>query len=317
MKVPFKLSVLILSAAALCTAHHSKAQGYHVDRNGLIRDSKTRAEVSFYGVNYTLPFAHAYRMHKALGVDMRKAIDKDVYHFSRLGFNAYRIHVWDVEISDLQGNLLENEHLDLFDYLVLKLKERGIRLVITPIAYWGNGYPERDEPQQGFSARWAKREVNRNDTAIAAQENFLRQFVSHVNPYTGTAYGKEPDVVGFEINNEPTNDTEPAFTTAYVNRMVAAIRSTGCRAPIFYNMSHNFQNTQAFYDAKVDGGTFQWYPSGLVAGRTRTGNFLPAVDSYPIPFDSIRNFNKRALSFQLRGMGIGTVYRDGRGELRD
>ena len=44
------------------------------------------------------------------GVDRKTAIDRDVYHMARLGLNAYRIHIWDVEISDAEGNLLENEH---------------------------------------------------------------------------------------------------------------------------------------------------------------------------------------------------------------
>ena len=57
--------------------------------------------------------------------------DKDVYHLSRLGLNAYRIHLWDVELTDGQGNLLENEHIDLMDYLIAKLKERNIHIVIT------------------------------------------------------------------------------------------------------------------------------------------------------------------------------------------
>ena len=38
-----------------------------------------------------------------------------------MGVNAYRIHVWDYEITDAEGNLLPNEHLDLFDYLIVKL----------------------------------------------------------------------------------------------------------------------------------------------------------------------------------------------------
>ncbi len=57
------------------------------------------------GVNYTLPFAHAYRALGYLGVDRKAAIDKDVYHLSRLGLNAYRIHLWDVEADRRQGNL--------------------------------------------------------------------------------------------------------------------------------------------------------------------------------------------------------------------
>ena len=89
-------------------------------------------------MNYTVPFAYGYRSHKALGIDIEKAIDADVYHMARLGLDAFRVHVWDVEISDSLGNLLENEHLRLFDYLVKKLKEHNIKILITPIAFWGN-----------------------------------------------------------------------------------------------------------------------------------------------------------------------------------
>jgi beta-glucosidase/6-phospho-beta-glucosidase/beta-galactosidase len=64
--------------------------------------------------------------------------------FVRLGFDAFRVHVWDREISDKEGKLLDNEHLDLFDYLLSKLEENNITIIITPIAWWGNGWPEPD-----------------------------------------------------------------------------------------------------------------------------------------------------------------------------
>ncbi len=270
------------------------AQSYFVDKNGILRSSGDNQESAFFGVNYMLPFAHGYRMHKQLGVDMKEAVDQDVYHMARLGFNAYRIHVWDIEISDSDGNLLENEHLDLLDYLISRLKKRNIKIVYTPMAYWGNGYPERDQLLPGFSSRWGKCDITRDEEAICVQEKYLSQFAEHTNPYTGLKIKDDPDVVGFEINNEPCNATSPQETTTYVNRMVNAIRNTGCKKPVFYNVSHNMSNTQAFYRAKIDGGTFQWYPSGLVAGRTRKGNFLPAVDSYPIPFGNIKGFADKA-----------------------
>ena len=68
----------------------------YVDGKGVMRWSDTRREASFYGTNYTLPFAHAYRAIGYLGLDRKATIDKDVYHFARLGFNAYRNHLWDV-----------------------------------------------------------------------------------------------------------------------------------------------------------------------------------------------------------------------------
>ena len=286
-----------------------QSQSYSVDKNGILRSSIDKQEVSFFGVNYTLPFAHAYRMHKQIGVDLKKAIDQDVYHFARLGFTAFRIHVWDVEISDKEGNLMNNEHLDLLDYLISKLKERDIKILYTPIAFWGNGYPEKDEKLFGFSSYWNKCEMTSVEDAISAQEEYLYQFTEHINPYTKLKIKDDPDVVGFEINNEPCNSTSPEKTTLFVNRMVNAIRKTNCKKPVFYNVSHNFQNTQAFYNASIDGGTFQWYPSGLVAGHTRQGNFLPAVDNYPIPFDNIKHFkNKAKIVYEFDPADIADPY---------
>lgn len=123
----------------------------YIDESGVMRWSDSDREASFYGVNYTLPFAHAYRAINYVGKNHKEAIDKDVYHFARLGFNAYRIHIWDVEISDSEGNVINNDHLDLLDYLIAKLKERNIRVLITAMTTFGNGYPEKNQKTGGFS----------------------------------------------------------------------------------------------------------------------------------------------------------------------
>jgi hypothetical protein len=54
----------------------------YVDQNGTLRWTKDKKEAAFFGVNYTTPFAYAYRAHKALGVDLEKAIQQDVYHLA-------------------------------------------------------------------------------------------------------------------------------------------------------------------------------------------------------------------------------------------
>lgn len=287
-------SVLFLLAASVSTVWGGEPAGIQVDKKGVMRRSDTGDEVSFFGVNYTLPFAHAYRAMEYLGVDHKEAIDRDVYHFARLGFNAYRIHIWDVEISDAEGNLVENHHLDLLDYLICKLKERGIGIVLTAQTNFGNGYPERNRPTGGFSYLYDKCDVHRNPEAIAAQERYIAALVSHVNPYTGEAYMDDHDVVGFEINNEPCHAGTQEQTRDYIDRMLAALRKAGNRKPVFYNVSHNMQQTEAYYSTAIAGTTYQWYPTGLVAGRTRSGNFLPFVDEYDIPFDTVRGFDGKA-----------------------
>src|SRR5687768_5477850 len=163
----FSICFLFVLASHFLYAQHTKS-GVYVDKLGVLRWRTDNKEAAFFGVNYTTPFAHAYRAHKALNVDLEKAIQQDVYHFARLGLDAFRVHVWDTEISDTLGNLLENEHLRLFDFLLAELKKRNIKTIITPIAFWGNGYPERDEPTPGFSRKYGRGRVTTNDTAITA-----------------------------------------------------------------------------------------------------------------------------------------------------
>ncbi|MDA3852957.1 MAG: hypothetical protein PF444_01750 [Bacteroidales bacterium] len=287
---------LFIVICLLLTARVSaqKTSSVYVDKTGTMRWSDSQDEASFFGVNYTLPFAHAYRAVGYLGKDRKKAIDDDVYHFSRLGFNAYRIHLWDVEISDSTGHLLNNEHLDLLDYLIAKLKERHIHVVITPQTNFGNGYPEKNQQTEGFSSHYDKCSVHSDSLAIAAQERYLAALVQHVNPYTGRAYKDDPIIVGFEVNNEPCHSGSIAQTHAYITRMLAALKKAGNTKPVFYNVSHNRQVVEAYYDSDIQGTTYQWYPTGLVSGHTRKGNFLAHVDEYPIPFSEIKGFKNKA-----------------------
>ncbi|ARK09332.1 cellulase family glycosylhydrolase [Fibrella sp. ES10-3-2-2] len=289
--------LVIFVCAAFSTLAQTKPNPknlIYVDKAGVIRYTKTNQEAAFYGVNYCLPFAYGYRAVKALNTKPETAIDQDVYHIARMGADAFRVHVWDTEISDSLGNLLDNDHLRLFDYLVAQLKKRHIKVIITPIAYWGNGYPERDERTPGFSRVYGKGKVNQIENGIKAQEEYVRQFFRHVNPFTKSTYGNDPDVIAVELNNEPTHAGPKPTVTQYINRINAALRSTGWDKPIFYNISQNPWYADAVAKSDVNGFSFQWYPLGLVAGRTIQGNSLLHVDRYLIPFDTIPAFKNKA-----------------------
>ncbi|MGB7843036.1 MAG: cellulase family glycosylhydrolase [Salinimicrobium sp.] len=287
MTKSFKITFLLLLSSFLFSfqsfSQKTNAGDIYVDRHGVMYWS-TGKEVKGFGVNYTAAFAHAYRTAKRQGVDLKKAIDSDVYHFSRLGFDLYRIHVWDTEISDAEGNLLENEHLELFDYLLSKLKEHHINYMITPIAYWGNGWPEPDEDTPGFSHKYGKAESLTNPEAIKAQENYLEQFVNHINSYTGIAYKNDPNLLAFEISNEPHHREKPEEVKKFIGKMVEAVRATGTKKPVFYNVSHSIHLADTYAEAGIQGGTFQWYPTGLGFGKELEGNLLPNVNDYDIPF---------------------------------
>ena len=150
------LLTFLLSFSYSIAQNQSSDATIYIDTHGIMKWTENNEEVQGFGVNYTVPFAHGFRTAKQLNINLKEAIDNDVYHFSRLGFDLYRVHIWDTEISDTLGNLIENDHLDAFDYLLKKLKEKNINFIITPIAFWGNGWPEPDESTPGFSHKYDK-----------------------------------------------------------------------------------------------------------------------------------------------------------------
>jgi len=305
-------NVLFLSEVPAQTSTNSNGSSIYVDDQGVMRWRSNEKELALFGVNYSIPFAHGYRAINYVGADHEETIDSDVYHFARMGLDAYRIHVWDIEISDQNGNLVENDHLRLLDYLIMRLEERGIKIVLTTMRNSDNAYPEsNDVLGYGFSRKWQKygNVAHHTPEAIAAQQRYVKGFLNHVNQYTGISYKDDPDILAFEINNEPHHKNNVEEVRDYLDKMTSAMRETGLNKPIFYNMSHNFGVTEAFLAADIQGGTFQWYPTGLNAGFTQKGNFLPNVDSYPIPFSDEPGFqNKGRLVYEFSSADVADSY---------
>lgn len=267
----------------------------YVDKEGVMRRSDTNEEVSYYGTNYTSPFAYSYRALGYLGKDRKRAIDRDIYHISRLGLNAFRLHLWDAELADSAGNLLSNDHLDLLDYTIAEFEKRGIDIILTAQTNFGNGYPEKNIDTGAFTYDFDKCKIHDDPKAREIQSRYLDALARHVNPYTGRSYASDNAIIAMEINNEPCHSGTKKEVTEYINRMAKTLRKAGFDKPILYNVTHNPDVTSAYYDADIDGTTFQWYPTSLVAGHERKGNLLPAFDEYTIPWkDTMQNYGKLA-----------------------
>jgi hypothetical protein len=93
MKLSIHPIMFCCCLALLCNRLHGQTRQpsqnlVYVDKQGVLRFTNDKSEASFFGVNYTVPFAYGYRSHKALGKDLKKAIDEDVYHLARLGLDA-------------------------------------------------------------------------------------------------------------------------------------------------------------------------------------------------------------------------------------
>ncbi|MDQ7818060.1 MAG: cellulase family glycosylhydrolase [Melioribacteraceae bacterium] len=297
--------------ASIIFSQNNNNSGVYIDDSGIIRWKDSQKEVSLFGVNYTTPFAYSYRAHKRLGLSLKDAIDLDVAQMVRLGFNAFRVHVWDREITDKDGNIILNKHLDLLDYLLSKLAENGIKTIITPIAWWGTGWPEPDPHTDGFSQSYSKVELVTNDTARSAQRNYLKQFMLHKNKYNKFTYGTDPSIIAMEIINEPFHPENREQVTGYINEMVKVIRGTGYEKPIFYNISENWndEQAQAVVNADIQGISFQWYPTGLVHNKMLDGNYLINVNKYLIPSENIKGFEtKSRMIYEFDAADIGRSY---------
>jgi len=313
-------SLMLLAAVGLAPGYGASLRAQaptpadvpvRVDQEGVMRWTADGEEVALFGVNYSTPFAHAYRAHGYRGVDRKRAIDADVLHLARLGLDAYRIHVWDREVSDREGNLVENDHLDLLDYLLGRLADHGIKVILTPIAWWPAGYPEPDPGSTGFSEDYEKPEMSVDLEARRAQSNYLAQFVNHRNPYTGLTYAEDPNLLAIEIFNEPRHPAGPEETTRYIDAMATALRDAGLRKPIFYNISENFtdEHGHAVCSAEIEGVSHQWYPTGLVRNGAVGGNMLPNVDRYTIPYADFPECQDKArMVYEFDAADVGGSY---------
>ena len=155
----------------------------------------------FFGVNYYAPFAESHDLLRRKGLDVRRVIREDISQFRRLGLNGLRVHCYDIEMSDGDGKLLDNEHLDLFDYLVAACASNGIRTVVTLMSAWNTPESNRGEAK-GFASRFPRAQLTSNPAAIAAQVRFAESLVAHVNPYTGARYADDPAMPFISLVNE-------------------------------------------------------------------------------------------------------------------
>jgi hypothetical protein len=308
------LLVALAPFAAISADTESATRKVYLDKAGVIRWRDDNSEVALFGANYCLMSGGDYRMAGLVGADRKKMIDEDMAQFARMGWTALRLCSWgDWENSDRAGNLVVNDHVDLLDYLVAKARERGIYILLTPIHGYSPAFPDQmNKPvtNVGFSRWFEKKEMGTNPASIAAQANYIGQLLRHVNPYTGVALKDEPALLFVEVINEPIHHPEDlAGSIAYINALVKAVRDTGTDKITFFNVSQDFKIAEAIKQSNVDGASFGWYPSGLVAGRTLKGNFLQAVDAYPDMLrPELKNRPRIVYEFDTADLNTGYMY---------
>lgn len=182
--------------------------------------------VRFWGVNVVSLFP------------THKAAEQVAADIAGYGFNLVRPHHmmrpsldWNINskipaLVDYKGNThtLDREVLDRFDYFNAELRKRGVYLAFA--LRWSRTYRPDDADilvtDGEDKGRWleALRELEGwdwrrsidsrkllpvlDERCWEVEKAFIRNLLTHVNPYTGVAYGQDPQIISLEVINEAT-----------------------------------------------------------------------------------------------------------------
>ncbi len=123
---------------------------------------------------------------------------------ARFGINCVRMHHMDSRSiwGDSPDKLtIDPQRLERLDYLIYQLKQHGVYVNINlHVSRWFG--PSEEFVNQQQRPKYDKGLDNFEPRMIELQKRYARDLLTHVNPYTGNPYTREPAVAFIEINNE-------------------------------------------------------------------------------------------------------------------
>jgi len=161
----------------------------------LVFESAPQTPLKLYGAN--LCFSANYP-------DQATA-DRMVDYFVKTGYNTVRFHHMDTDLLDKSAPdslTFDPAKLDKLDYLFAKCKEKG--LYITVDFYVNRVFKAGDKiPECTFySERQMKMLVPVSPAAMDNWKEFVRRWMTHINPYTKLAWGSDPTLFAVNLVNE-------------------------------------------------------------------------------------------------------------------
>jgi aryl-phospho-beta-D-glucosidase BglC (GH1 family) len=159
---------------------------------GVIKDGAGR-RVRWFGFNFT----------GDANLPPRSEAPKIAAHLAKLGVNIVRLHFLDFNWGP--GSLLNYPDngpinpgaLDRLDSFISELKKQGIYVNLNlHVGRAYTGTPSGYDFSKGLDHFYPP--------YIAQFKQYVRDLVTHVNPYTGATYADEPAVACIEVNNENT-----------------------------------------------------------------------------------------------------------------
>ena len=189
------------------------------DANGHFVFSNTGRRVRFWATNIgaSAAFPPSPNYPPQAGEAPSGAAGQLAARLAKLGFNAVRLHHLDNPnwAGDGSGTLwqaagdntlvINPAQLDRLDHLIYQLKRQAIyvdlNLHVSRTFVANDGLTAADELNNS-SIEFSKNVTIFDPVAIALQQRFAEQLLTHVNPYTGLAYKDDPVIFTTETTNE-------------------------------------------------------------------------------------------------------------------
>lgn len=238
--------------------------GHLTVRNGRLADPAGR-RVRLWGVNFSF----------TANLPAKDDAPLVAAHLARFGINSVRVHHLDwrsprgiIDSAHPDSRHLHPEALDRLHFLIAELKKRGIytnlNLNVARAFQPADGVP--DAGQLGF----AKAVTFFDERLITLQQEFARQLLTTVNPYTGLPPAADPAVAIVEIVNENS------LVEAWVRG-----RTLG-QGPDPNAADRTFGDMPASYARQLDEKYQQWLaanlsPQQLAQLQTEAGNPVPRL----------------------------------------
>ncbi|HCE41948.1 MAG TPA: hypothetical protein DET40_00175 [Lentisphaeria bacterium] len=190
-----------------------------------IFEKRAEVPVRFYGVN--LCFTANY-------LD-KETCEKLADRLAACGYNTVRFHHFDNELAAKTGNsttALDLDSLDKLEYLFSALKKRGMYITIDLYISRKLKAGEIPELNRAIAEHHDfKAAVPVLESARKNWEDFSRNLLEHVNPYTGMKWKDDPALINISLVNENTImscwNSSPDIKKIYEDKFAAWLKEKG------------------------------------------------------------------------------------------
>lgn len=218
--------------------------GWLVVRNGHFEfENLPGVKQRFYGVNFV----------GESNYPPVQDADRYVANLARIGYNAVRFHHHDNGIADSRGEL-NQEKMARFDAMVAACIKYGVYMTTDLYVSRQVAYRDMGIDKPGFaSMREFKTLVETHEGAYSNFLNYARNFLSHVNPYTGRRYADEPAMPLYSLVNEGNSRKELTLKNErdFARRVTRWVRDEMKSRILLTNMN-NYAYPEEFDDVRAN-----------------------------------------------------------------